>query len=200
LKAGNYVIEYRWAGNQTDRLALLARFSVLPLVDAHSARAARLSVGQGFVYQRMIKCHPLAPDHEGLLLHVCARVALVSMVVASGLGLVGCALTYELKDTVSKWTSQDAHAEHVPDATGSIPPTTPPIEEETKAATTEKRLPARELQEPRIVNLPKKQPSSAPAEPAISQESAAQSPPSQSAPSQLSTPWPKAPSPGSFSR
>jgi hypothetical protein len=136
-----------------------------------------------------------------------ARGALVSMIVAAGLSLAGCALIDELKDTVSKMASQDGHGREggVPDATGGILPTITPREEaklptktptgEAKKASTEKDRPGRKLQDPPTV----KRPSSVPAEP-VTQEPAAQSPPSQSASSQLLTPWPKAPSSGSFSR
>jgi hypothetical protein len=127
-------------------------------------------------------------------MRVFARLVLVSVIVASGLGLVGCTLIDELQDTVSKLTSLDTHAEKVPDATGSIPAKTPPTSEATKASIPEKRSPAREMREPRTARLPTKQPSSTPAQ--LSQEAAA--PPSQSAPSL--SPWPKAPAPGNFSR
>ena len=135
-----------------------------------------------------------------------ARGALVSMIVAAGLSLAGCALIDELKDTVSKMASQDGHGRegYVPDAAGGILPTITPREEaklptktptgEAKKASTEKDWPARKLQDPPTVR-----PSSVPAEP-VTQEPAAQSPPSQSASPQLFTPWPKAPSSGSFSR
>jgi hypothetical protein len=125
-----------------------------------------------------------------------ARAALVSLVVAAGLSLAGCALIeIELKDSVSKLTSQDRHEGDVPDVTGGILPTKTPGEEANNAS--EKRPPARTLQEPHTVNLPNKR--SVPAEP-VTQEPIAQSPPSQSAPSQLPTLWPEAPSPGRFSR
>ena len=128
-----------------------------------------------------------------------ARGALISMIVAAGLSLAGCALIDELKDTVSKMASQDGHGRErdVPD----ILPTITPREEaklptktptgEAKKASTEKDRPVRKLQV--------KRPSSVPAEP-ITQEPAVQSAPSQSASSQLLTPWPNAPSSGSFSR
>jgi hypothetical protein len=151
---------------------------------------------QRFVYRRMFECDPVGAGSRGIALRVFARLVLVSMIVASGLGLVGCTLIDELQDTVSKLTSLDTHAEKVPDATGSIPAKTPPTNEATKASIPEKRSPAREMREPRTARLPTKQPSSAPAQPAISQEAAA--PPSQSAPSL--SPWPKAPAPGNFSR
>ena len=132
-----------------------------------------------------------------------ARGALVSMIVAAGLSLAGCALIDELKDTVSKMASQDGHGREraVPDATGGIAPTITPREEakmptktpEAKKASMEKDPPARKLQDPPTVTRPRT------TEP-VTQESAAQSPPSQSASSQLLTPWPKAPSSGSFSR
>jgi hypothetical protein len=131
-------------------------------------------------------------------MHACARTALVSMVVAAGLGLAGCTLIDELKDTVSKMASQDGHKGEgdVPDATrfGILATKTP--REEAKKASTQKRPPAGKLQEPHTV----KQPSSVPAEPVTPQESAAQSPPSRSAQSQLPTAWPEAPSTGRFSR
>ena len=125
------------------------------------------------------------------------------MIVAAGLSLAGCALIDELKDTVSKMASQDGHGREraVPDATGGIAPTITPREEaklptktpEAKKASMEKDPPARKLQDPPTVTRPRT------TEP-VTQESAAQSPPSQSASSQLLTPWPKAPSSGSFSR
>ena len=134
-----------------------------------------------------------------------ARGALVSMIVAAGLSLAGCAFIDDLKDTVSKMASQDGHGREraVPDATGGIAPTITPREEaklptktpEAKKASMEKDPPARKLQDPPTV----KRPSSATTEP-VTQEPAAQSPPSQSASSQLLTPWPKAPSSESFSR
>ena len=145
-----------------------------------------------------------ATDQRGIGMH--ARGALVSMIVAAGLSLAGCALIDELKDTVSKMASQDKHGRegYVPDATGGIRPTIMPREEaklprktptgEAKKASTQKDRPARNLQDPPTVG-----PSSVPAKP-VTQEAAAQSPPSQSASSQLLTPWPKAPSSGSFSR
>src|SRR5215467_10228632 len=117
-------------------------------------------------------------------MHARARGALVSMVVAVGLSLAGCALIDELKDTVSKMASQDGHGREgdVPD----ILPTITPREEaklptktptgEAKKASTEKDRPARKLQDPPTV----KRPSSVPTEP-VKQEPAAQSPPSQSA-------------------
>ena len=135
-----------------------------------------------------------------------ARGALVCMIVAAGLSLAGCALINELKDTVSKMASQDGHGRErdVPAATGGILPTIAQREEaklprktptgEAKKASTEKDRPARKLQDPPTVG-----PSSVPAKP-VTQEAAAQSPPSQSAASLLLTPWPKAPSSGSFSR
>src|SRR6516225_2765748 len=132
-----------------------------------------------------------------------ARGALVSMIVAAGLSLAGCALIDELKDTVSKMASQDGHGREraVLDATGGIAPTITPREEaklptktpEAKKASMEKDRPARKSQDPPTVTRPRT------TEP-VTQESAAQSPPSQSASSQLLTPWPKAPSSGSFSR
>jgi len=134
-----------------------------------------------------------------------ARGTLVSMIVAAGLSLAGCALIDELKDTVSKMASQDGHGRkgEVPDAAGGILPTITPREEaklptktptgEAKKASMEKDRPARKLQDPPTVTRPRT------TEP-VTQESAAQSPPSQSASSQLLTPWPKAPSSGSFSR
>ena len=47
------------------------------------------------------------------------------MVLAASLGLAGCALIDELKDTVSKMASQDGHGREraVLDATGGIAPT-----------------------------------------------------------------------------
>src|SRR5262249_19667435 len=146
---------------------------------------------------------PLATEQRGIGMHARAQGALVSMVVAVGLSLAGCALIDELKDTVSntvsKMASQDGHGREgdVPD----ILPTITPREEaklptktptgEAKRASTEKDRPARKLQV--------KRPSSVPAEP-VTQDPAGQSPPSQSASSQLLTPWPNAPSSGSFSR
>jgi hypothetical protein len=136
-----------------------------------------------------------------------ARGALVLMIVATGLNLAGCAFIDELKDTVSKIVSQDGHGREgdVPDATGAILPTIMPREEaklptktptgQAKKASMEKDRPARKLQAPPTI----KRPSSVPAEP-VTQEPAAQSPLSQSASSQMLTPWPKAPSSGSFSR
>ena len=136
-----------------------------------------------------------------------ARGALVSMIVAAGLSLAGCAFIDDLKDTVSKMASQDGHGREgdVLGATGGSLPTITPREEaklptkmptgEAKKASMEKDRPARKLQDPPTV----KRPSSATTEP-VTQEPAAQSPPSQSASSQLLTPWPKAPSSESFSR
>ena len=136
-----------------------------------------------------------------------ARGALVSMIVAAGLSLAGCAFIDDLKDTVSKMASQDGHGREgdVLGATGGSLPTITPREEaklptkmptgEAKKASMEKDRPARKLQAPPTI----KRPSSVPAEP-VTQEPAAQSPLSQSASSQMLTPWPKAPSSGSFSR
>ena len=131
-------------------------------------------------------------------MHAYTRGALVSMVLAASLGLAGCALIDELKDTVSKMASQDGHEGGVPDATGGILPMKTPRED--AKASTEKDPRARKLQEPHTVKLPNKPPTSVPTEPARPQEPAAQSAPSQSAPSRLPAPWPEAPSPGSFSR
>jgi hypothetical protein len=128
-------------------------------------------------------------------MQACARAALVSMLAAAGLGLAGCALIDELKDTVSKMGSQDGQEVDVRDATGGILPTKSPTEE-AKKASTEQAPPARKLEEPHTV----KRPNSVPAEPVTPQEPAARSPPPQLAPSQLPTPWPQAPSPGTFSR
>jgi hypothetical protein len=117
-------------------------------------------------------------------MHTRTQVALVSMIVAVVLSLAECALIDELKDTVSKMASQDGHGREgdVPDSADGILPTITPREE---------------------VKLPTKtafkRPNSVPAEP-VTQDPAAQSAPSQSASSQLLTPWPKAPSSGSFSR
>src|SRR6516164_4594215 len=99
-----------------------------------------------------------------------ARGALISMIVAAGLSLAGCALIDELKDTVSKMASQDGQGREgdVPDATGGILPTKTP-RGEAKKTSTEKDRPARKLQDPPTV----KRPSAAPAEP-VTQEPAAQ--------------------------
>jgi len=110
------------------------------------------------------------------------------MAVAAGLGLAGCTLIDELKDTVSKMASQDGHEGE------GLATKTP--REEAKKASTQKRPPAGKLQEPHTV----KQPSSVPAEPVTPQDSAAQSQPSRSAQSQLPTAWPEAPSTVRFSR
>src|SRR6516165_9574112 len=65
---------------------------------AHSAqRAHRYScpghrgtkLGQGLVYQRVIESPHWAADQRGIGMH--ARGALVSMIVAAGLSLAGCA-------------------------------------------------------------------------------------------------------------
>ena len=127
-------------------------------------------------------------------MHVYTRGAARLMVLAASLGLAGCALIDELKDTVSKMVSQDEHEGGVPVATkdGILSMKTPG--EEANKASTEKGPPARKLHEPHTVKLPNKPPTSVPAEPVV------QSTPSQSAPSQLPTAWPEAPPPGSFSR
>jgi hypothetical protein len=119
------------------------------------------------------------------------------MVLAASLGLAGCALIDELKDTVSKMVNQDDHEGGVPVANkdGILSMKTPG--EEANKASTEKGPPARKLHEPHTVKLPNKPPTSVPAEPV---EPAAQSAPPQSVPSQLPTAWPEAPPPGSFSR
>ena len=140
---------------------------------------------------------------RGYCVSVLQRSPRVSMVVAVGLSLAGCALIDELKDTVSntvsKMASQDGHGREG-DAPDVLPTITPKEEAklptqtptgEAKKASTEKDRPVRKLQV--------KRPSSVPAEP-ITQEPAVQSAPSQSASSQLLTPWPNAPSLGSFSR
>jgi hypothetical protein len=120
------------------------------------------------------------------------------MVLAASLGLAGCALIDELKDTVSKIVSQDEHEGGVPVATkdGILSMKTPG--EEANKASTEKGPPARKLHGPHTVKLPNKPPTSVPAEPIV--EPAAQSAPSHSAPLHLPTPWREAPPPGSFSR
>ena len=121
------------------------------------------------------------------------------MVLAASLGLAGCALTDELKDTVSKMASRDEYEGGFlsPDATGSILPMKTRGQEANNAST-EKGPPAGKLHGPRTVKLPNKPPTSVPAEQVTPKEPAAQSAPSQSAPSRLPSPWPEPPSAGSF--
>ena len=130
-------------------------------------------------------------------MHAYTRGVARLMVLAASLGLAGCALIDELKDSVSKMVSQDEHGGGVPLATkdGILSMKTPG--EEANKASTEKGPPARKLHEPHTVKLPNKPPTSVPAEPV---EPATQSVPLQSVPSQLPAAWPEAPSPGSFSR
>ena len=86
------------------------------------------------------------------------------MVLAASLGLAGCALIDELKDTVSKMVSQDGHEGGVPDTTGGILPTKTPRQD--AKASTEKDPRARKLQEPHTVKLQNKPPTPVPTEPA----------------------------------
>jgi hypothetical protein len=133
-------------------------------------------------------------------MHAYTRGAARLMVLAASLGLAGCALIDELKDTMSKMVSQDEYEGGVPVATkdGILSMKTPG--EEANKAPTEKGPLARKLHGPHTVKLPNKPPTSVPAEQVTPQKPAAQSAPSQSAPSRLPSPWPESPSPGSFER
>ena len=130
-----------------------------------------------------------------------ARVALVSMVVCASLDLAGCATIDELKDTVSRWFASDNLGGHegalpdgVPDATDKNPPETMLREDANKTSRKKDQL-ARKSKQPQI-----KPPASVPAETVTPQGVDAQSTPPQPAPVLLDTPWPQAPSAGTFSR
>ena len=111
---------------------------------------------------------------------------LVSMVLSAGLGLAGCASIDELKGTVSTWFSE---------ASDRVPPEKMLSEDANKA-------PKGKDQEARMQNVehPKKPPASVPAETVTPQRADAQFTSSQPALVRLDTPWPQAPSPGTFSR
>jgi hypothetical protein len=112
---------------------------------------------------------------------------LVSMVVSAGLGLAACASIDELKGTVSNWLS---------DATDRVPPEKLLSENATKASR-RKDQQARKPQQLQTVEHPNKPLASVPAE--TPQRVDARLTPPQT-PVQLDTPWPQAPSPGTFSR
>jgi hypothetical protein len=139
-------------------------------------------------------------------MRACARVALVSMVVCASLDLAGCASIDELIDTVSRWFASDnlggregALPDGVPDATDRIPPETMLREDANKTSKKKDQL-ARKPQQPQTVERPNKPPASVPAETVTPQGADAQSMPPQPAPVPLDTPWPQAPSAGTFSR
>jgi hypothetical protein len=120
-------------------------------------------------------------------MRACARLALVSMVVSAGLGLAGCSSINELKDTVSRWFASDNLGGHE----GALP---------DGVSDARKDQPARKSQQPQTVERPNKPPASVPAATVTPQGADAQSTPTQPAPVRLDTPWPQAPSSGTFSR
>jgi hypothetical protein len=140
-------------------------------------------------------------------MRACARVALVSMVVSAGLGLAGCASIDELKDTVSRWFASDNLGGHegvlpdnVTDATDRVPPEKM-LREDANKTSKRKDQQARKPQQPQTVERPNKPSASVPAETVTTPQRAdAQFTPPQPAPVRLDTPWPQAPSPGTFSR
>jgi hypothetical protein len=87
----------------------------------------------------------------------------------------------------------------LPDATPMIP-SEKMLKEEPSKASKKKDKPARKLQRPQTVELPKKPPISESPETVRPQGAEAQSAPSQPAPLRLRTLWPEAPAPGTFSR
>jgi hypothetical protein len=139
-------------------------------------------------------------------MRACAWVALVSMVVSAGLGLAGCASIDELKDTVSRWFVSDNLGGHegvlpdnVPDATDRVSPEKM-LREDANKTSKRRDQQARKPQQPQTVERPNKPPASVPAETVTPQGADAQFTPPQPAPVRLDTPWPQAPSPGTFSR
>ena len=132
-------------------------------------------------------------------MRACARVALVLMAVSASFGLAGCGSIDDLKDTISRWFDigkfpvgrAGVFPDDLPDATPMISPEKMPKEEASNASK-KKDKPARKLQRPQTVELPKK--------PSISASPEAQSAPSQPAPLRLRSLWPEAPPPGTFSR
>ena len=139
-------------------------------------------------------------------MRACARVALVPMVVSAGLGLAGCASIDELKDTVSRWFASDnlggqegVLPDNVPDATDRVPPEKM-LREDANKTSERKDQQARKPQQAQTVERLNKPSASIPAETVAPQGADAQFPPPQPAPVRLDTPWPQAPSPGTFSR
>ena len=114
---------------------------------------------------------------------------LVSMVVSAGFGLAGCASIDELKGTVSTWFS---------DATDRAPPGKI-LSESANRMSKRKEQQTREPKQLHTVQRPNKPPTS-PAEIVAPQRVDAQFTSLQAAPVRLDTPWPQAPSPGTFSR
>ena len=120
--------------------------------------------------------------------------------------LAECASIDELKDTMSRWFASDkflgghegAFSDDVSNATDRIPPDNM-LREDANKVSKKKEHPARKLQRPQTVELPNKPPSLVP-EAVTPQGAAAQSTPSQPAPLRLHTPFPEAPSSGTFSR
>jgi hypothetical protein len=140
-------------------------------------------------------------------MRACARVALVLMAVSASFGLAGCGSIDDLKATISRWFDigkfprgrGGVFPDDLPDATPMIPPEKM-LKEEASKASKKKNKPARKLQRPQTVELPKKPPISDSTEAVRPQGAEAQSAPSQPAPLRLRTLWPEAPPPGTFSR
>jgi hypothetical protein len=142
-------------------------------------------------------------------MRACARVALVLMAVSASFGLAGCGSIDDLKDAISRWFDaakfpggRGVFPDDLPDATPVISPEKMPKEEPGKASK-KKDKPARKLQRPQSVELPKKRPISDSTEGArapVRGTEVQPAPPSEPAPLRLRTLWPEAPAPGKFSR
>jgi hypothetical protein len=111
-----------------------------------------------------------------------------------------------LKDNVSRWFASDNLGGHegvlpdnVPDATDRVPPEKM-VREDAKKTSERENQQARKRQQPQAVERLNKPSASVPTETVTPQGADAQFTPPQPAPVRLGTPWPQAPSPGTFSR
>jgi hypothetical protein len=110
------------------------------------------------------------------------------MVLSAGVGLAGCASIDELKGSVSRWLS---------DATDRVPKA---LSGDASKASKKKDQQARKPQQLQTVERLNKPPASVAEEIVTPQRADAQFTLRQPAPVRLGTPWPQAPSPGTFSR
>ena len=134
-------------------------------------------------------------------MRVCARVALVLMIVAS-CGLAACGTIDDLRDTVSRLfdvgsPGRPGSADQLPHGTPTIPPEKSLKNEASKASKKKDKL-ATKVHRPQTAE--QKLPTSHTIEAAKPQRAELQSVPSQPAPSGLRSLYPEPPPAGTFSR
>ena len=135
-------------------------------------------------------------------MRVCARVALVLMIVSASLGLAACGAIDDLRDTMSRWfdvgsPGRTRTAEAPPHATPMIP-SEKSLKNEASTASQKKDKLATKVHRPQTAE--QKPPTSHTIEATKPQGAELQSVPSQPAPAGLRSLYPDAPPAGTFSR